>query len=89
MAHSQSVDFYRFSRNMSDEERSVRDTVRRFVDQSFLPVVRKHFADGTFPAEIVPELGAIVGDRTTRDILGAAGVTDVFSSGARWSTWSL
>ncbi len=59
MAHSQSIDFYRFSRNLSDEERSVRETLRRFVDQSFMPIVRKHFADGTFPTEIIPELGAM------------------------------
>ena len=59
MADSQSVDFYRFSRNLSDEERSIRNTVRRFVDKSFLPAVRQHFADGTFPMEIIPELGAM------------------------------
>ena len=59
MADSQGVDFYRFSRNLNEEERSVRDTVRRFVDRSFLPIVRKHFADGTFPPEIIPELGAM------------------------------
>ncbi len=59
MADPQSVDFYRFSRNLSDEERSVRDTVRRFVEQSFMPDIRRHFADGTFPVEIIPELGAM------------------------------
>ena len=59
MADPQSVDFYRFSRNLSDEERSVRDTVRRFVEQSFMPDIRRHFADGTFPTEIIPELGAM------------------------------
>ncbi len=59
MADPQSVDFYRFSRNLSDEERSVRDTVRRFVEQSFMLDIRRHFADGTFPVEIIPELGAM------------------------------
>ena len=53
------VDFYRFDRNLSDEERSVRETVRRFVDQSFMPHIREHFAAGTFPVELVPELGAL------------------------------
>ncbi len=59
MATPQSSDFYHFSRNLSDEERSVRDITRRFVEQSFIPVVRQHFADGTFPLDIIPELGSL------------------------------
>jgi glutaryl-CoA dehydrogenase len=53
------VDFYRLDDTLSDEERGVRDVVRRFVDERFLPVVRAHFRDGTFPLELVPELGAL------------------------------
>jgi glutaryl-CoA dehydrogenase len=59
MADFEGVDFYRFSRNLSDEERSVRDTVRQFVDRRFMPVVREHFKAGTFPMEIIPELGSL------------------------------
>ncbi len=59
MASYPGVDFYRFNRNLSDEERSVRDTVRRFVDQEFLPVVREHFRHDTFPMDLVPKLGAL------------------------------
>ena len=59
MSANHGVDFYRFDRNLSDEERSVQDTVRRFVDRSFLPVVREHFAAGTFPTDLIPELGAM------------------------------
>lgn len=51
------VDFYRFDRCLSDEERSIRDTVRRFVDRRFMPVIREHFRDGTFPLELIPQLG--------------------------------
>ncbi len=59
MAEFQGVDFYRFSRNLSDEERSVRDTVRQFVERSFMPLVRDHFKAGTFPTELIPELGSL------------------------------
>ena len=59
MAEYQGVDFYRFSRNLSDEERSVRDTVRQFVERSFMPLVRDHFKAGTFPTELIPELGSL------------------------------
>ena len=53
------VDFYRLDDTLSDEERGVRDVVRRFVDERFLPLVREHFRDGTFPMALVPELGAL------------------------------
>ncbi len=59
MADFQGVDFYQFSRNLSDEERGVRDTVRQFVDRRFLPLVREHFKAGTFPTELIPEMGAM------------------------------
>ncbi len=59
MASPSDTDFYRFSRNLTDEERSIRETVRTFVDRSFRPTLRQHFADGTFPTEIIPELGAM------------------------------
>jgi len=59
MADFQGVDFYRFSRNLTDEERSVRDTVRQFVDRRFMPLVRKHFKAGTFPTELIPEMGSL------------------------------
>lgn len=50
-------DFYRFETGLSDEQRSVRDTVRQFVDRRFLPLIRDHFAAGTFPGELAAELG--------------------------------
>lgn len=59
MSDNRGVDFYRFGRSLSEEERSVRNTVRRFVDRDFLPHVRGHFKAGTFPVELVPELGAL------------------------------
>ena len=57
MSTYRGADFYHFDRCLSDEERSIRDTVRRFVDQSFLPGVREHFRAGTFPLELIPQLG--------------------------------
>lgn len=59
MADFKGVDFYRFDRNLSDEERGVRDTVRRFVDQKFMPLIKDHFRDGTFPMELAQEMGAM------------------------------
>jgi glutaryl-CoA dehydrogenase len=50
------VDLYRIDDLLSDEERMVRDTVRRFVDERVLPVIDKHFEAGTFPKELIPEM---------------------------------
>jgi hypothetical protein len=48
MSSYQGVDFYRVDETLSDEERGVRDVVRRFVDERFLPNLRGHFRAGTF-----------------------------------------
>ncbi len=59
MSQYQGVDFYQLDRNLSDEERGVRETVRRFVDQRFMPHIRRHFRDGTFPLELATEMGSL------------------------------
>jgi glutaryl-CoA dehydrogenase len=50
------VDFYRLDDLLTDEERMVRDTVRRFVDERVLPVIDKHFEEATFPTELIPQM---------------------------------
>jgi glutaryl-CoA dehydrogenase len=55
----QGVDLYRVSRLLSAEEIAVQETVRRFVDRSFLPLIKRHHTAGTFPTEIVPEMAEL------------------------------
>ncbi len=50
------LDFYRIDDLLTDEERIVRDTVRRFVDEQVLPVIDKHFEEGTFPTQLLPRM---------------------------------
>ena len=50
------VDFYRIDDLLSDEERMVRDTVRRFVDEKVNPIIDKHFEEGTFPKQLLPQM---------------------------------
>ena len=52
-------DFYALSELLSEEERQVQSTVRRFVDEEYLPLVREHFEAGTFPTELIPKLGEL------------------------------
>ena len=42
------VDFMDFDSLLSDEELLVRRTARQFVNDRFIPVIDKHFRDGTF-----------------------------------------
>lgn len=56
------IDIFDISSQFTDEERAVRDTVRRFVDDKVMPLVAKHYRDGTFPNELIPgfaELGLL------------------------------
>jgi glutaryl-CoA dehydrogenase len=53
------VDFYRIDDLLTDEERIVRDTVRRFVDERVIPIIDQHFEDATFPKEVIPEMAEI------------------------------
>ncbi|MCC7386987.1 MAG: acyl-CoA dehydrogenase family protein [Deltaproteobacteria bacterium] len=42
---------------LTDEERMVRDSVSRWVDERWMPIVTKHYRAGTFPRELATELG--------------------------------
>jgi glutaryl-CoA dehydrogenase len=52
-------DFLHTDALLSDEERLLRDTVRRFVDDRILPDVADWFEAGTFPKELAKEMGAL------------------------------
>jgi glutaryl-CoA dehydrogenase len=53
------VDFYDIDSLLSEEERAVRDTVRRFVDAEVLPVIAEHYIAGTFPTALIPTMGEL------------------------------
>ena len=44
---------------LDDEERLIRDTVRQYVREKFLPHVAEHFEAGTLPEGIGAELGKL------------------------------
>jgi glutaryl-CoA dehydrogenase len=59
MTSSPSLDLFDVEARLSTEERAARRAVARFVDARFLPLVEAHHRAGTFPREVVPELGAL------------------------------
>jgi glutaryl-CoA dehydrogenase len=59
MAKFQGLDFLRLDDLLSDEEKITRDTVRRLVDEKFMPLIDDHFEKATFPMEIIPKVGEL------------------------------
>ena len=49
-------DFYGLDVLLNDDEQMIRDTVKKFVDNEFKPLVAEHFEAGTFPMELVPTI---------------------------------
>src|SRR5712692_3003389 len=56
MARAEITDLYRIDDLLSDEEKAARNLVADFVDREYLPIVGKHFRNGTFPMQLVPQL---------------------------------
>jgi glutaryl-CoA dehydrogenase len=73
----ETVDFYRTDELLSEEERLVRSTVARFVDERFLPIVAEHYERATFPMELVPELARLGVFGMHLHGYGAAGMSNV------------
>src|SRR3954463_450500 len=53
------LDFYNIDSQLSEEERAIRDSVRRFVDEKVLPIIGKAYVEGKFPREIIPEMAEL------------------------------
>lgn len=49
-------DLFELDSDLSNEEALIRDTVRSFVDDKFLPIVADHYEAGTFPMELIPQV---------------------------------
>jgi glutaryl-CoA dehydrogenase len=72
------VDFVNAGRLLSDEEKAVRDRVRKFVDREVIPVAADHWDRAEFPFEMLPGLGELgVLGGTFSEEYGCAGWNNV------------
>ena len=53
------LDLYDIRGQLSEEERMVQEAVGRFVDDSVLPVIRRHFENHSFPHELIGAMGEL------------------------------
>src|SRR6059036_3611342 len=69
------VDFYDIDSLLTEEERQIRDHVRGWVEDRYLPLIEKAYEEGFFPNEVIPEIAemGLLG-ATLPEKYGAAGV---------------
>lgn len=53
------VDYYDIDAELSDDERLIRDSVKRFVEAKVMPDIAKHYQAGTFPMELIGQLAEL------------------------------
>ena len=53
------LDFMELDAELNDEERLIRDTVRKFVRERVLPGIETWFEEARFPREMAPEIGKL------------------------------
>ena len=71
------VDYLGLDELLSEEERLVRDTFRRFVDEEILPVIGRHYRDGTFDSSWPRRMGALGALGASLQGYGCAGLGPV------------
>ncbi|MBI2569790.1 MAG: acyl-CoA dehydrogenase family protein [Candidatus Schekmanbacteria bacterium] len=70
----EAVDFYRVDEWLTDEERSIRELVRTFVEEQCFPIIVEHDRAGTFPAHLIPQMAEIGMLGANLDGYGCAGM---------------
>ncbi len=74
----QGVDFYGLDALLSEDERAVRDTVRRWVDDEVIPIIGEHYVQGTFPKPLIPEMAGLgLFGANLPETYGCAGLNNV------------
>jgi len=70
------LDYVDLEADLDAEERLIRDTARRFVDEQVRPDIAEHFEAGTFPTELIPEMGELGFYAPNLDGYGLPGVSE-------------
>ncbi len=77
MPDTKTPDFYDIELHLGEDERYVRDAVRRFVDARVLPIIADCFEHERFPMELVPEMAELGLFGPTFHDYGCAGLDNV------------
>ena len=77
MARLDPHDLFDVGSLLSEEEKMIRDSVARFVDERAMPIIPRHFDQATFPAELIPEIAAMGLLGSSLEGYGCAGLNAV------------
>ncbi len=77
MAKLNPYDLYDVDSLLSEEEKMIRDSVARFVDERAMPIIAEHFDKATFPAELVGEIADLGLLGSSLEGYGCAGLNAV------------
>ncbi len=71
------VDYYEVEGLLTEEERMMREVARAFTDEQILPIITRHFREGTFPAGLVRTMGELGFLGANLQGYGCAGINHV------------
>jgi glutaryl-CoA dehydrogenase len=71
------VDFIGFDSLLSEDERMVRDTARRFIEDNLIPIIEECNREGRFPRELVKPMGEMGFFGANLHGYGCAGMSNV------------
>lgn len=77
MAQLNPLDLYDIDSLLSEEERMIRDSVARFVDERAMPIIAEHFDNATFPSDLIPEIAELGLLGSSLEGYGCAGLNAV------------
>jgi glutaryl-CoA dehydrogenase len=71
-------DLFNIDAALTEEERAVRDSIRRFVDDRVLPIIGDAYVEGKFPKQLIPEMAELgVFGANLPEEYGCAGLNNV------------
>src|SRR5579863_3036475 len=71
------VDFIAFDTLLTDDERLVRDTARKFIEDNLIPIIEECNRAGRFPRELVRPMGELGFFGASLKDYGCAGMSNV------------
>ncbi|MFZ3230664.1 MAG: acyl-CoA dehydrogenase family protein [Pseudobdellovibrio sp.] len=70
----ESPNFLEVDSLFTEDELMIRDTVRQFVSKEIIPIIAEHYEKGTFPKDLITQMGALGMYGSTISGYGCAGV---------------
>ncbi len=71
------VDHFNIDELLTEEQKLIRNTVRRFVDEEVMPIIKDAFEAGRFPKELIPKIAALGLLGATLKEYGGAGIDSI------------